>query len=254
MAQQRDVSMPEETQHAKPSALRFPEIDPALPAGNQIYDFLQSMILTMDLPPGQVISEADIASRFGSSRTPVREALQRLREAQLVTTQPSRGNFVTRLQRRKIEEARFMREALEVATVGHLCETGLPDSFSSILNDNLKRQKKAIKRRDNQEFRLLDDAFHLTLARATGFMRVADVLKREKILLDRLRVIALRSKSHQKSLLQDHQNLLMQIIEKDKEAAIDLTRRHMNTVLDTLSGLEQTHSHYFETDSAIRTP
>lgn len=254
MAQQRDVSMPEETQDAKQTALRYPEIDPALPAGNQIYDVLQAMILTMELPPGQAISEADIASRFGSSRTPVREALQKLREAQLVTTQPSRGNFVTRLQRRKIEEARFMREALEVATVGYLCETGLPDSFSAILHDNLKRQKKAIKRRDNEEFRHLDDAFHLTLARATGFSRVADVLKREKILLDRLRVLALRSKSHQKSLLQDHQNLLTLILERDKETAIELTRRHMNTVLDTLSGLEQTHSHYFEPASEIRTP
>lgn len=254
MAQQTEVSLQDETLDAKQSELRFPEIDPALPAGNQIFDVLQAMILTMELPPGQAISESDIASKFGSSRTPVREALQKLRDAQLVTTKPSRGNFVTKLQRHKMLEARFMREALEVAAVDHLCKTGLPDAFTAILHDNLKRQKKAIKRRDNQEFRHLDDAFHLTLARATQYPRVADVLKREKILLDRLRVLALRSKSHQKSLLQDHQNLLTLILDRNKEPAIELTRRHMNTVLDTLSGLEQTHSHYFEPDSVIRTP
>lgn len=253
MAQQAEVPPIGQPQNTQQPDNRFPEIDPAQPAGNQIFNVLQAMILAMDLPPGQALSEADIATKFGASRTPVREALQKLREAQLVTTQPSRGNFVTRLNRGKILEARFLREALEVAIVDRLCETGLSDAFTASLHENLKRQKKAIKRRDTQEFRHLDDAFHLTLARATSYPRVADVLKREKILLDRLRVLALRSKSHQKSLLQDHQNMLATILERDKDTAISLTRRHLNTVLDTLSALEQTHADYFEQDTATRT-
>lgn len=253
MAQQTEALPLERPENTQQSDMRFPEIDPAKPAGNQIFEVLQAMILTMDLVPGQAISEADIATKFGASRTPVREALQKLRETQLVTTKPSRGNFVTRLNRGKILEARFLREALEVAVVDRLCETGLPDEFTASLHENLKRQKKAIKRRDNQEFRHLDDAFHLTLARATQFPRVADVLKREKILLDRLRVLALRSKAHQKNLLHDHQNMLTAILEKDKYTAIELTRRHLNTVLDTLSALEQTHGDYFEQDTVTRT-
>ena len=66
--------------------IRFPEIDPERPAGIQIFDALQSMILTMELPPGQALPEADIGTRFGASRTPVREALQQLRQSGLVTT------------------------------------------------------------------------------------------------------------------------------------------------------------------------
>lgn len=252
MAQQTEVSPLKQSASGQQSELRFPAIDPAQPAGRQIFDVLQAMILTMELSPGRAISEADIAAKIGASRTPVREALQKLREAQLVTTKPSRGSFVTKLNRGKILEARFLREALEVAVVDRLCETSLPDEFIAILHENLKRQKKAIKRRDIQKFRHLDDIFHLTMARATQFPRVAEVLKREKILLDRLRVLALRNKSHQKSLLHDHQNMLNAILEKDKDTAINLTRRHLNTVLDTLSALEQTHGDYFEQDSVTR--
>lgn len=252
MAQQAEVTPVGQPLNMQQSDKRFPEIDPAQPAGNQIFNVLQAMILAMELPPGQALSEADIAAKFGASRTPVREALQKLREAQLVTTKPSRGNFVTKLNRGKILEARFLREALEVAVVDRLCETGLSDVFAASLHENLKRQKKAIKRRDNQEMRHLDDAFHLTLALATNYPRVADVLKREKILLDRLRVLALRSKSHQKSLLQEHQNILTAILEQDRDTAISLTRRHLNTVLDTLSALEHTHADYFEQDTATR--
>lgn len=252
MAQQSEVTPGEQALNAQQPDTRYPEIDPALPAGNQIFNVLQAMILTMELPPGQALSEADIATKFGASRTPVREALQKLREAQLVMTKPSRGNFVTRLNKSKILEARFLREALEVAVVDRLCETGLSDAFTASLHENLKRQKKAIKRRDNQEFRHLDDAFHLTLARATDYPRVADVLKREKFLLDRLRVLAQRSKSHQKSLLREHQNMLTAILERDRKTAISLTRQHLNSVLDTLSALGQTHADYFEQDTAKR--
>lgn len=246
MAQQIAELQVEASSKRSSSDPQFPTIDPDKPAGMQIFESLQSMILTMELAPGQTISEAEIASKFGASRTPVREALQKLRETRLIMTRPSRGNFITRLNRNRIMEARFIREALEVATIDRLCEIGLSEEYAATLHDNLKRQKKAIKRRDNQEFRRLDDAFHLALAQATHYPRIADVLKREKILLDRLRVLALRSKLHQKSLLQDHQNILTAILESDKETAISLTRRHLGTVLDTLSALEQTHSDYFE--------
>nr|WP_306269032.1 GntR family transcriptional regulator [Pararhizobium sp. IMCC3301] len=246
-----DKLMPAQSQspEAPARAIKFPEIDPERPAGVQIFVALQTMILSMELPPGQALPEADIGARFGASRTPVREALQQLRQSGLVTTRPSRGHFVTKLNTGKILEARFLREALEVATVGRLCEAGLPNRFATLLKDNLKQQKKAIKKRTTAEFRHLDDEFHLSLARATLFPRIAVVLSREKMLLDRLRVLALRSKSHQKQLLSEHHSMLDAIIAKDKTTAVNITRIHLSSVLDTLSDLAAMHKEYFDHDA-----
>ena len=169
-----------------------------------------------------------------------------MRQSGLVTTRPSRGHFVTKLNTGKILEARFLREALEVATVSRLCEVGIPNRFAVELKDNLKRQKKAIKKRTTADFRHLDDEFHLTLARATLYPRVADVLSREKMLLDRLRVLALRSKAHQKHLLSEHHSILDAITAEDKAMAVNITRLHLSSVLDTLSDLAAMHKEYFD--------
>lgn len=63
----------------------------------QAYDRLEEMIVTMELPAGAAVSEATLAKQLGMSRTPVREALQRLAREGLVRVLPRRGLLVTEL-------------------------------------------------------------------------------------------------------------------------------------------------------------
>ena len=60
------------------------------PVVDQIYSALKSAILSRELFPGQAVSENEIGQSFNSSRTPVREALSRLRDDGLIVTLPSR--------------------------------------------------------------------------------------------------------------------------------------------------------------------
>ncbi len=228
------------------SALRFAPLDFTRPAGSQIFDALKAAILRMILPPGCFLSESEIGSKFGASRTPVREAFMQLREAGLVTTLPSRGNFVTRLNREKILEARFLREAIEVANVCRLVEVGLPPSFQAALRKNLIDQGLAITQEDDLRFRLLDDRFHGLLAEATGYPRVAHVLEREKMLLDRLRALSLRDKGHQNRLLSEHRQILDAVLVQDQAAALAITKAHLSSILETLSSLAAKHRDYFD--------
>ncbi len=64
---------------------------------DQAYDALEEMIVTLELPAGSAISEAVLATRLGMSRTPVREALQRLSREGLIRVLPRRGMLVTDL-------------------------------------------------------------------------------------------------------------------------------------------------------------
>lgn len=228
------------------SELCFEPLDFSRPAGPQILSALKTAILTMVLPPGCFLSESEIGARFGASRTPVREALMQLREAGLVTTLPSRGNFVTRLNRVKILEARFLREAIEIANVCRLVEIGLQPASRKALAENLQEQAQAVAQQDALRFRHLDDRFHSLLAEATGYPRVAQVLEREKMLLDRLRALSLREKGHQKRLLEEHRQIFDAVLAGELSSAVKTARAHLSSILGTLSGLAERHRDYFD--------
>jgi DNA-binding FadR family transcriptional regulator len=66
----------------------------------QVYAALREAIVRAELEPGRQLSENELAGRLGVSRTPVREALVRLRDERLVEIVPQLGTFVTRISAR----------------------------------------------------------------------------------------------------------------------------------------------------------
>ncbi|MBA8879579.1 GntR family transcriptional regulator [Phyllobacterium myrsinacearum] len=228
------------------ASIPFGQLEYDRPTASQIYPVLKNAILKMDLEPGRLISETEVGARFGASRTPVREAFAQLRDADLITTRPSRGTFVTKLNLKRFLEAHFIREAIEIANVTKLCDVGLAPEFEQQLSELIVRQQAMVDQNTDLAFQALDDQFHLTLARATGFERVAGLLEREKMPLDRLRVLSLRSTDHQLVLIEEHKQMLDTIIRRDISAAIEATRVHLASVLNALSSLAKKHADYFD--------
>ena len=83
--------------------------------GNKVFEAMRQAIIQLQLRPGDPLSEAEMARQFGVSRQPVREAFIKLAEVGLVEIRPQRGTSVVMISRREVENARFIREALEVA-------------------------------------------------------------------------------------------------------------------------------------------
>jgi DNA-binding GntR family transcriptional regulator len=222
------------------------QLDHDKSAGGQIFETLKQAILNMDIVPGSLIPEGEVGKRFSASRTPVREALLQLRAAGLVITSAGRGNFATRLSETRIREAQFIREVLELGVVKTLCENGLQEEHRLELLANLKAQEQAVSAGGKSEFPELDDSFHLILARATGFPRMCDILTREKMALDRLRVLSLDDEAHMQSLLHEHVAIFEAIDARDWETAKKHTKLHLTSVLNTLDVLAARHKEYFE--------
>jgi DNA-binding GntR family transcriptional regulator len=78
-----------------------------------VYDSLKTMIQTGALQPGSRLTELDLAARLKVSRTPLREALNRLERDGLVTNKPRHGYFVTMFDLRALEDAFDVREVLD---------------------------------------------------------------------------------------------------------------------------------------------
>ena len=100
--------------------------------GDYIFDMLKQEILSLELKPGQAISENEICSRFDVSRTPVRDALRRLQEQGFVNTIPYSGTYVTLLNLDDIRQMIYMRVAVELMVMRDFMEVATPLLYEEI--------------------------------------------------------------------------------------------------------------------------
>ncbi len=123
------------------------------------HDRIRQLIVAGELAMGEQLSEAALAAQLGISKTPVREALLRLRMDGLIDIQPQRGTFVFSLTARQVEEICAFREAVEVAAV-KLAMGGDRAAMVKALQANVKAMAQARKARDVKAVRALDEQFH----------------------------------------------------------------------------------------------
>lgn len=212
----------------------------------QVFDFLREQIVAMEIFPGQKISENQLAEQFGVSRTPIREAIAKLVNLGFVEVRPQRGTFVSKLSITKILEARFIREALEVAIVCQVTEHCTPELIAQCAHI-ICLQEEAAKEHDALKFQNLDDLFHQKLADFTHFDRAAALIQSEKAHMDRVRNLSLQELGGQyERVLAQHRKILTAIQSGSPSKAREATYIHMREVLNILSTVEEMHPDYFE--------
>lgn len=123
------------------------------------HDSIRQLIVAGELAMGAQLSEATLAAQLGISKTPVREALLRLRVDGLIEIQPQRGTFVFSLAPRQVEEICAFREVIEVSAVKLAIEAG-PAGLAKALQANVREMALARKTADWKAIRQLDEAFH----------------------------------------------------------------------------------------------
>lgn len=240
---------------SKPSPLASKGVEPAQPkrkhisvsrsASSQIYEYIRDSIISMEYAPGQMIPETALAEQFGVSRTPVREALIGLSNIGFVEVKPQRGTYVSKFSIEKILEARFVREALEVAVASSLAEKP-PAELIEECERIIEKQAIAADKDDVIGFQTLDDAFHQALANGTGYARVASLIEAEKAHMDRVRSLSLLEVGQYKRVLNQHKAILQAIKAGSPEKAKTAMEVHMKEVFKILSVVPQEHPEYFE--------
>ena len=169
---------------ALPAAETFDE--PRASLAEQVYTRLKSEMNDFLMVPGDRLSEAEIGVRLGVSRTPVRQALFRLRNEGFLEVEAKSGWFVRPLDFAKLDDLYDLRVTLEVASVAKLC--GRPRAGQTEL-DGLKAAwlvPAADRLADPREVGALDEQFHAVLVRAAGNAELArvhwDVTERIRII------------------------------------------------------------------------
>lgn len=221
------------------------ELTPSRSTSQQVFEYIRDEIVGMELSPGEKIPENLLAEKFGISRTPVRAALAKLEALGFVKVLPQRGTFVTKLSIQKILEARFLREAIEVAVACELAE-GLKPEVIERCEDIVQQQTVVAQQSDALMFQKLDDLFHETLANATGFPRVSEAIKAEKAHIDRVRKLSLTEFAGQyDQVIAQHRAILKAIQTRDAAQAKIAMQTHMRDVLTFLALVPEKRPEYF---------
>ncbi|WP_353813501.1 GntR family transcriptional regulator [Agromyces sp. SYSU T00266] len=126
-------------------------------AGARIAEQLRERILRGEVPPGTRIRQEDVATQFGASRVPVREALRILEHDGLVTLVANTGAWVSRLTLAECDEIYQMRERLEPL----LLRLSAPHLSGADLDELQDLAERMAATSDVDEFLELDRAFHL---------------------------------------------------------------------------------------------
>jgi len=131
------------------------------------HDSIRQLIVGGELPMGAQLSESTLAAQLGISKTPVREALLRLRVDGLIDIQPQRGTFVFSLTPSQVEEICVFREAIEVTAVKLAMEADRAEMVKA-LQANVREMALARKARNFKAFSHLDEVFHQTIVDHCG--------------------------------------------------------------------------------------
>src|SRR5579872_2603108 len=140
----------------------------------RVYRLLREWLVAAQLPPGEFLSEAVLAQRCDTSRTPVREACSRLAQDKWLSLIPRKGYLVKPISVRDIVELYEFRRVLECFSAEKAAQTGTPDQVSQ-LKDIVSVECNG--RPNMQRILVANEAFHLRLAEIAGNHRIIDQLR-----------------------------------------------------------------------------
>jgi len=201
---------------------------------NQVFDKIRDDIVSGRLAPESPLSESDICEQLGVSRTPVREALIKLCEEELVVIYPHVGTFVAPISLEAVRVGQYIREHLECALVADAARN-IDDDGRKRLKENIREQVAAAKNPD--EFYRLDNGFHALIAELSGYAGTWNAILRAKTQFDRVRYLTVQDKGRVKEILTEHNLIADAIIRGDAETATSSVRSHLRTVFANIDKL-----------------
>jgi DNA-binding GntR family transcriptional regulator len=163
---------------------RFPSLGAHPKIKDVIYQALREWIVFGEATPGDRLVEADLAARFGVSKTPVREALLTLQAEGLVTLRSHRGAEVSRLSAEEWRDLIFLRDVLEIGALDEIIASMTEAHFDSA-EGCLADMAAALNDGDYRRYRLAQRRLHDTILGAPGFPSLPEAADRLNDRLDR---------------------------------------------------------------------
>lgn len=209
-----------------------------------LYADLKARILKLELKPGEPISEIALAGEYNVSRTPVREALQRLLADGLVDVRGRSGTFVSRIPIDQLPQAIIVRKALEGVTT-RLAVKNATQSRLLELEARLERMREIMPSGDSEAFHLADEAFHATIAAMAGHPGIWTLVEHAKMHVDRYRRSSLPQEGRMARVIDEHAAIFAAIGAREADRAVALMEAHIDALELDMEAIRELNPAYF---------
>ena len=217
------MAKPEQSQEAKKRKL----------LREHVYTGVKSAIIGGDFQPGKRLIEERLAADMATSRTPVREAIQKLEKEGLIFRLPRGGFAVKSVTEEEVEEVLGLRSILE-GYAAFLATTRITGAELKQLEAIIAQEDECLKDLDVDKFIRLDGEFHDVLYKAAKNARLYALLNDLRDYMYRYRVIILHYQRKLHLAVQDHKEMLASLKAKSPRQVEKLVRKHVSRGKDII--------------------
>lgn len=211
----------------------------------QAYEAIRAGIIHAAYRPGVRLPMKRLTEELDLGRTPIREALVRLTQEELVYSVPHSGTYVSPIDLHAAESARYVRKNLETAVAVECCSRG-GDEILASLGEVLERQCVAAASRDAQAFYTCDGCFYRRLFEAVGKEEVWLWIDGFSVSLDRVRWLSmLTEKFDWDAVVAQHAAVRDAIEARDANEVCRLETQYLNGLLAYLDVVRERFPEYF---------
>lgn len=203
---------------------------------DRVYAKLKQAISEGVFPPGTRLVENELAERLKVSRTPVREALQRLSREGLVTVLPRRGVIVESLSLKDVEEVFMLREVLE-GLAGALAAQRVTQAELEVLDSVVEQSKRAADENNDEEAVKLNAEFHRLIVEAAKSPKLKELLDVVLSQISNYRRMSMSEPSRPKKAAAEHAAIVQAIKDNDPEEAENLLRQHSSNAREIVMAI-----------------
>jgi len=199
----------------------------------RVYERVKAMAVGYELKPGERVNEVEIARRLGASRTPLREALNRLSAEGLLRFSPGKGYFCRDLDVDEVFQLYELRKTIEVAAVRLAVERARDEDIDALLAF-LAGTGPDPGGRSTGELVGLDETFHERLLAMSGNRQMLRVLENVNARIRFVRWIDMhRGDRHQTQV--EHAEVLRALKRRDVAQCVALLEKHIDRRLDEIT-------------------
>jgi DNA-binding GntR family transcriptional regulator len=192
-----------------------------------IYSKLKTAIIYGKLPPGERLSEIELAKKMNVSRTPVREAFWQLQTEGYIDVVPKKGTYVSKLPPEEVEEIYNIVGLLE-AYAAELTAQKIRDLDLKKLKKLQKKLTLYASKKRYRDYVMENTKFHHLITRLSGSNNLLKIITDLRTRIYRYRLMSVTIPGYLEKYASDHEKIIDALGEKDSNRA----RKHMKEHID----------------------
>ena len=198
------------------------------------YQALRQAILSGELAAGFFASDRELCERFSFSRTPVREAVLRLRDEQLVEVLPRKGMRVCALMVDDMREMSVVLKALAVQAAAQISADALDASDVATIEDHVSRMEKTVSDEDRGVWLDAETQFHMHLIRLCKNKRLIGIYENLFGLMERARYFTLYLRQTPVESTEEYRQILSALTPGGRERLVQVYSAHWQRSSDEM--------------------